>query len=81
MELAAAGTEGQADAQLAAALGLAASLGISRWLDSLLFEVSTRDVATFVAVPIVLAAAAYLAAYRPAVRASRVDPVAVLREQ
>ena len=45
----------------------------------LLFEVDALDPLTFVGVPLVLGDAALLAAYLPAPRASRVNPVAVLR--
>ena len=45
----------------------------------LLFEVDALDPLTFVGVPLVLGAAALLAAYLPARRASRVNPVAALR--
>jgi putative ABC transport system permease protein len=40
---------------------------------------SKGDPATFIAVPIVLAGVALLAAYIPAPRASRVDPVVAIR--
>ncbi len=66
---------------LGLAAGLVAALLVSRLLESLLYAVGSRDLATFVAVPLVLSAAAYLATYLPAVRASRVDPAIVLREQ
>lgn len=60
-------------------LGLAASLVLSRFLESLLFEVSARDPLMFVLVPIGLAAVALVACYIPARRASRVDPIVALR--
>ena len=62
-----------------AALGLALALVAARLLGGLLFEVDTLDPLTFVGVPLVLAAAALLAAYLPARRASRVHPVTALR--
>ena len=61
------------------AIGLALSLLISRLLSRLLFGVGTLDPVTFVAAPLVLGAVALLAAYLPARRATRVDPVAALR--
>ena len=61
------------------ALGLAAALGLARLLGGLLFGVGAFDLGTFVAGPIVLAVSAGLAAYLPARRASRVDPIAALR--
>ena len=61
------------------ALGLAIAIAAARLLGGLLFEVSVLDPLTFLGVPLVLGAAALLAAYVPARRASRVDPVAALR--
>ncbi len=61
------------------ALGLLASLVLSRFLEGLLFGVSARDPLTFAAVVAVLAATAFVACYLPAVRASRVDPMNALR--
>jgi putative ABC transport system permease protein len=61
------------------ALGLAGSLLFTRWMASLLFEVSPTDPATFAAASGLLAAAALAAAFLPARRAAGLDPVAVLR--
>ena len=60
-------------------LGLALALAAARLLGGLLFEVSALDPLTFLGVPLVLGAAALLAAWLPARRASRVDPLAALR--
>ena len=60
-------------------LGLALAFAAARLLGGLLFEVDTLDPLTFVGVPLVLAAAALLAAWLPARRASRVHPVTALR--
>lgn len=48
---------------------------------SLLFGVSTTDIATFSIVPVILIGAATLASYIPAHRATRVDPVTALRDE
>ena len=61
------------------ALGLTLAVVATRLLGGLLFEVDVLDPLTFVGVPLVLGAAALLAAYLPARRASRVNPVAALR--
>ena len=50
-----------------------------RLLGGLLFEIDALDPLTFLGVPLVLGAAALLAAYLPARRARRVSLVAVLR--
>ncbi len=60
-------------------LGLAGAFAFSRALRSLLFGVSAVDPAAFVLSAVALALAAVAAAYGPARRASRIDPVALLR--
>jgi len=62
-------------------LGLLGAVGLTRVMASLLFGVSTTDVATFAAVPVILIATAVLATYIPALRATRVDPVVALRDE
>ncbi|HEV2147293.1 MAG TPA: ABC transporter permease [Longimicrobiaceae bacterium] len=63
------------------AVGLIGALALSRLLRSLLYGVTTTDAATFLAVPLVLAAVALLASYLPASRAARTDPATALRLQ
>jgi len=60
-------------------IGLAAAAGVTRLMQSLLVDVSSIDAVTFVMTPVVLGAVAGVAAYLPARRASRVDPVEALR--
>lgn len=60
------------------AVGLAAALGASRLLESLLYRVSPGDPATYAGVAVFLGAVGLLATWLPARRASRVDPVRVL---
>jgi len=60
-------------------LGLAAAAALTRILASFLFHISPLDPATYCAVSAVLLAAAALASYVPAHRASTVNPVEALR--
>ena len=62
------------------AVGLVLSALVARLLGGMLYQVSSLDPATFVAAPLVLAAAALLASYVPAWRAARVAPSTALRE-
>jgi predicted permease len=59
--------------------GLAVALGLSRFLASLLYEVTPRDGWTYTTVCLVLASTALAAAYLPARRAARIDPMLALR--
>ena len=61
------------------AIGIAAAIGLTRLLASLLFGVGARDPVTMVSVGVILTAVAVTASYVPARRAMRVDPVAALR--
>ncbi len=64
---------------IALALGLPGAWMAARLASSFLYGVSPHDLATFVAVPFILAAVAFLACWIPARRAARVDPQTVLR--
>jgi putative ABC transport system permease protein len=66
-------------ALIGTATGLAGALVLTRYLRSLLFDVSPTDPWTFIAVPVVLCAVAFGASYFPARRAARVDPIVALR--
>jgi predicted permease len=66
-------------ALLGAGLGLMFALALSRYLSTMLYGVSTTDLATFVTVPVVLLAVALVACLVPAYRAMRIEPVVALR--
>jgi len=59
--------------------GVVASLALSRLLSSLLFGIRAADPATIVAVSALLSTVAIVAAYIPARRATKVDPITALR--
>ncbi len=65
---------------LGTALGLVLSLAVSNVVATILFG-SARDPLTFIAVPLALTGVALVASLVPALRASRVDPLAALRHQ
>jgi len=59
--------------------GLGAAAGLTHLIKTLLFAVSPLDPATYGAVSLILAAAAVLASYIPARRATTIEPVEALR--
>ena len=66
---------------LGLAIGLVGAVLSSRLLRSLLFEVDAIDPTIYLAVALLLAAAALLACWLPARRASRIDPMIILRAE
>ncbi len=68
-------------AAIGVGFGLAAAAGLTRLMTSLLFEISPLDPLTYAAVAVGLLAAAALASYLPAYRASTVDPTVALRAE
>jgi predicted permease len=73
--------EGLAMAMIGLAIGIAASLYLTRFLSSLLFGVKATDIGTFAAVALLLLAVVVLACCLPALRATRVDPLVALRHE
>ncbi len=61
-------------------IGVVAALLATRFLESLLFGVETRDALTFVTIPFVLLAVAALSSWIPARRAGGTEPATVLRQ-
>jgi putative ABC transport system permease protein len=59
-------------------IGVAGALATGRFLESILFQMSTRDPVIFIAVPVLLAAVALLATWMPARRAMKLDPAIAL---
>ena len=61
--------------------GLVAAVALTRFISTLLFGVSALDPMTYLGVPVILAAAALLASYLPARRATTIAPVDALRAE
>ena len=62
-------------------IGLLASFALGRIVTSMIYGVSTRDLATFFAVTLILIVVSLCASLIPALRATRIDPLTVLREE
>jgi predicted permease len=62
-------------------VGLALAGGVSWLLAGFLYGIRATDAATFIAVPLVLAAVGFMASWVPARRAATVDPIAALRTE
>jgi len=72
-------TDGIKMAGFGVAVGLLASLGLTRLLAGLLYGVSRTDPLTFIVIAMLLLLVAGLACYLPALRATRIDPLEALR--
>jgi ABC-type antimicrobial peptide transport system permease subunit len=73
--------QGLALAGAGVVLGLAGAVAATRLLTSFLFEVKPGDPVTYVSVAVLLALVAMAASYLPARRATKIDPLAALRQE
>jgi predicted permease len=72
--------EGAGMAGAGIAIGATGALALSRFIESMLHGVSARDAMTYVVTIVALMVVAVVASLTPALRASRVDPAAILKE-
>ncbi len=73
--------EGMALVFVGLASGIAGAAILTRFLRSMLFNVTATDPITFIAISVLLCVVALLACYIPAQRATQVDPLVALREE
>jgi putative ABC transport system permease protein len=71
--------QGMTIAVVGLAVGVAASLAVTRYLSAMLFRVTATDPLTFIALAVAVAAVSAVACYVPARRATRVDPLTAMR--
>ena len=62
-------------------IGLVGAFAVTRLLNSLLFGVGASDPFTFIAIVLLVSGVAFVAAWLPARRATRVDPIIALRAE
>jgi putative ABC transport system permease protein len=72
---------GMRPALLGLGIGLAAALGLTRMMKSLLFGLSATDPVTFISVTLLLLGVGLVACYLPARRAAKIDPLVALRHE
>jgi putative ABC transport system permease protein len=72
-------TQGMRLALVGVVLGIASSLALARLMKSMIYGVKSWDPLTIITVTILLSTVTLIAAYFPARRASRVDPIVALR--
>ena len=63
------------------ALGLVVAFALGQLVTSMVYGVSSRDMATLVAVTALLLLVSFAASLSPALRATRISPLAVLRDE
>jgi ABC-type antimicrobial peptide transport system permease subunit len=74
-------SKGIALAAFGVTVGIVVALGVTRYVEVLLYGVRPADPATLICVAALLLAVASAACYVPARRAMRVDPMAALRSE
>ena len=62
-------------------VGVACAFGLARFIASFLFGVKAWDPLVFISIPVLLTLVALFAVWRPAAKASRVDPMSALRTE
>src|SRR5262245_31041460 len=72
-------TQGARLSLLGIAIGIGAASALTRWMESLLFEVRPTDPLTFTVITVVLSLVSLFACFLPARRATKVDPMIALR--
>jgi ABC-type antimicrobial peptide transport system permease subunit len=60
-------------------IGVLVAIGVTRFIEGMLYGVTPLDPATYAAVGALFVAVTLLAAYLPARRATRIDPMMALR--
>lgn len=73
--------QGMTPAFFGVVAGVTIAFGVTRLLASLLYGIKPDDPLTFVSVALVLLAVALFAAYVPALRAMKIDPIVALRRE
>lgn len=63
------------------AIGIVVAIGLTRFLTTMLFEITPLDPATFLGVAAILGLVGGLACWLPARRAARIDPIVALRTE
>jgi len=74
-------TQGIKPTAIGIGIGLAAAYSLSRLVTSMVYGVSSRDTLTFVAVTALLVLVTFVASLIPALRATRISPLAVIRDE
>ena len=68
-------------ASVGVAVGIAASLALTRYVETLLFEVKATDPLVYASVAVLMIVVAAAASYIPSRRAASIDPVVALRDE